>query len=117
MTTKRRTGRPEREEAESTGPETGALDPEEAEETEEAARPAEKEEVASTTIMEVTRTVTVVTRLPRIDDYVEDLIDPEFGLASAHETTRAAGKKLLDGFNGTLREMAAAIPPKRRRDP
>ena len=114
MTTKKRTGRPEREERESTGPETGALAPEEAE---EAAMPAEKDVVASTTIVEVTRTVAVVTQLPRIDDYVEDLIDPEFGLASAHETTRAAGKKLLDGFNGTLREMAAAIPPKRRRDP
>lgn len=76
--------------------------------------PAEPAAEARTIVVESSRTTVIVTQLPRIDDYVEDLIDPEFGMQAAHETTRAAGKKLLDGFNGTLREMAASVAPKRR---
>lgn len=67
-----------------------------------------------TTRVEVTQTTVIVTRAPEIDDYVEDLIDPEFGMAASHETIGAAGKKLLEGFNGILREMTANAPRRPR---
>ncbi len=65
-------------------------------------------------VFEVCQERVTIVELPRIDEYVEDLIDPEFGLAPARETTRAAAKKLLGGFQEVLREMVATTPPKRR---
>lgn len=61
------------------------------------------------TRVEVTQTTVIVTRLPEVDDYVEDLIDPEFGMAASHEAIGAAGRKLLDGFGGILRELTATV--------
>lgn len=40
--------------------------------------------------------------LPKLDEYVEDLIDPSFGGYSSRAIASAAADKMLAGFNGLL---------------
>jgi hypothetical protein len=40
--------------------------------------------------------------LPKLDEYVEDLIDPSFGGYSSRAIASAAADKILAGFNGLL---------------
>lgn len=40
--------------------------------------------------------------LPKLDEYVEDMIDPSFGGYSSRATAKAAADKMLAGFNGLL---------------
>lgn len=104
MTVKKRTS-PERERDAADEVEAAAATPREAPPAGEA---------PAVTVVEVTSVVS--TTLPRIDEYVEDLIDPELGMAPGREAMRAAAKKMSDGFNGILKEMVATVPARKRDD-
>ena len=50
--------------------------------------------------------------LPKLDEYVEDLIDPTFGSYSSRQVVRASADKMLAGFNGILADMREALTGK-----
>ena len=51
--------------------------------------------------------------LPKLDEYIEDLIDPAFGSYSSRQVVRASANKMLAGFSGILTEMRNAVTPPR----
>jgi hypothetical protein len=65
----------------------------------------------------------VLLDLPKLDEYIEDLIDPEYGTRSSREVVRAAADKMLAGFKSMLvtntppTPVAITTPVKKKNDP
>jgi hypothetical protein len=72
----------------------------------EAAKQVEAAVEAAAAKLLVDSTITSIepppVELPKLDEYVEDLIDPSFGGYSSRAIASAAAEKMLAGFNGLL---------------